>query len=499
MNNFLKEFLTEENIGAGSYTEFLDKTLGKLDLNQQIADSVLKQTLVQKKVADYKSDLIKAIAPIPSNAKVNKDGFYRDPTAEEQKKVLLENIVLIRQYFKAIYDNKVQTKKSIYNPKEKKYEEKDAIRELGTKELLFLMLGEFNCFTIQDLIEIGSRKEFEKLKLDNEQRIKTFFAFIGNDIDPVTVISDLKKQACPPDPCEKIEDEIVEEVQNKIGEICKVLNLKQSGLPPIPINEILKAVGLQDLFNQGVKEQFNQLKTEQLLFLGFPSISNYPRPQDISPFLPKENGVLTDYDLWNEKKVNNEKIFKDYFLRGGPPLKWKYDDVDINKNLVGSTLEDVCGEEETFTETFIHIFNDVFKIDFNKIQKTLEAKKTIYKDSYSKRVQLEYEKRQSGALTDSQLQALEDEKKKNNKGTFDDDEEGLVKDLAELYKKYKSSYDEQQASKDRLRNWILGVRKDAGYGWEGIDVFNFVNSDMGYGEGHAQKIYEQLNADDYDF
>lgn len=375
MNKFLTDFLNKESIGAGTYTEFLDKTLGKIDLNQQISDAILNQAIIQGKVG-YKPDIIK----------------NNNITTEEQKKILLENILLIRQYFKAIYDYKVSTQKSIYNPKEKKYETKDAFRELGTKEILFLMMGEYNCFTIQDLVEIGNRSEFKKLKLDNEQRIKTFFSFIGNDIDPIAVVTDLKKQACPPDPCEQIENEVVEEVQNRIGEICKVLNLKKSGLPPIPINEILKAIGLQDLFNQGIKEQFKQLKTEQLLFLGFPSIENYPTTSDIIPFLPQESGDLEDYALRKNSDIE-DNLFKKYFLRGGPPLFWKYDNIDLNKNLVGSTLEDICGEEETFTETYVHIFNDIFKIDLKKIQESLVKDKEKYKASYEERVNIEFTKR----------------------------------------------------------------------------------------------------------
>lgn len=394
MNNFLNKFLTEQNIGAGSYTEFLDKSLGKINLNEQIVDEILKQALIQKKVADYKLDLIKSISPIPPNSKLNKEGFWREPTAEEQKKALLENIIIIRQYFKQIFEFKTPFKKKIYNPETKKYEEKDSFRELGTKELLFLALGEFNCFTIQDLITIGSKEEFKKLKLDNEQRIKTFFSFIGSNIDPIEVITGLKKSACPPEPCEKIEDKAIENVQNRIGELCKVLNLKKSGIPPIPVIQILKALKIDGLFNNGVKEQFKQLKKEQLTYLGFPSLKNFPTSETIrDPFLPNETGDINDYEISQISVLkNNQNLFEQYFLRGGPSLKWKYDDVNID--LAGSSLDDFCGEDETFEETFIHIFNDVFKLDFNKIQKNLEVKKEEYKESFKASVNYEFDVRE---------------------------------------------------------------------------------------------------------
>lgn len=394
INKFLEEYLTGENIGAGSYTEFLDKSLGKLNLNDQIIDEVLKQALVQKKIADYRADLIKTISPIPPNTKVNRDGFWRDPTPEEQKAVLSENILLIREYFDEIFVYKTPFKKKIYNPEKKKYEEKDSFRELGTKELLFLMLGQFNCFTIQDLIEIGSKEKFKKLKLDKEQAINTFFTFIGNDIDPIEVITNLKKNACPPDPCQEIENQVLEEVQNRIGELCQVLNVKKSGLPPIPVTQILKALKLDRLFNDGVKEQFKQLKREQLTYLGFPSLKNFPTPETIrDPFLPNETGNINDYEISQISVLkNNEKLLRQYFLRGGPSLKWKYDDVNID--LAGSSLDDFCGEDETLEETFIHIFNDVFKLDFNKIQSNLETKKEEYKESFKASVNYEFDVRE---------------------------------------------------------------------------------------------------------
>ena len=166
-----------------------------------------------------------------------------------------------------------------------------------------------------------------------------------------------------------------------------------SGLPPIPINKILSSVGLGDLFNDGIKEQFKQLKTEQLLYLGYPSVKNYPTLSDLNPFPPPENNNLDDYEVWTKKEVTDEKVFKGFLLRGGPPLQWKYDQYNLNKDLQGSTLEDVCGEEETFEETFIHIFNDVFELDYAKIQETTQQKQKDYKKQYEERVKSEYDRR----------------------------------------------------------------------------------------------------------
>jgi len=396
MNDFLNEFLTDKGIGAGSYTEFLDKSLGKLNLNKEISDTIIAQAIIQKKVGDYNTDLIKEIGPAPIGSKVDRNGYWKAPTTVQQNKVLEENILLIRKYFKEIYDYKSEPfTKKVYSPSEKKYVDKESVRELGTKELIFLTFGEFNCFTINDLIVIGDKSEFKKLRLNEEKRIVDFFKFIGSDIDPIQTITDLKKEACPPEPCEEVEQKTIEEVQNRMSELCKVLDLRKSGLPPLPINEILKAVGLSDLFNQGIKEQFKQLKTEQLLYLGFPSFIEYPTIENISPFLPQEKGSYNDYGMWVEQKVKDPKLFRFFFLRGGPPLIWRYDNVNINNNLAGSTLEDVCGEDETLLETFIYIFNDIFKIDINTVNKSLEKSKETYTESFSKRVQVEFDKRKN--------------------------------------------------------------------------------------------------------
>ena len=135
------------------------------------------------------------------------------------------------------------------------------------------------------------------------------------------------------------------------------------------------------------------MKNDYLISLGYPSLENFKFTQDITPFLPKETGKLSDYTLWNNKIIDNENIFKNYFLRGGPSLVWKYDNFDLNKNLSGNTLEDVCGEEETFEETFTYIFNDIFKQKIGEINKFSENQKEVYKQNFTEEVKLIYESR----------------------------------------------------------------------------------------------------------
>lgn len=394
LNEILQKFLTDEEMGAGSYSEFMNNSLAKIRLNEIIKDEILNQAIRQGLVGDYLVDLKEIIGiPKTSTTKLDRSGLWRKPSSEEEAKVIIETISLIRKYFDEIYNFISEPfDKKVYSPKDKKYVTKQSTRELGSKELIFLMMGEYNCFTIQDLIKIGSKPEFSKLKLSNEQRITTFFEFLNSDFDPMAVVADLKSKACPPDPCEKVEEEAVQEVQNKMAELCKILNTNKSGLPPIPINKILETLGLQDLFNEGVKEQFKQLKTENLLFLGFPSMTAYPTIESLSTFLPKENGLLNEYDLWNNNKDTfSQDLFKKYYLRGGPPLVWKYDKIDLNQNLKDSTLEDICDDDEPFIVTFTYIFNDIFGLKLNNFETSLQKKKEEYKKSFEAEVKNEYE------------------------------------------------------------------------------------------------------------
>ena len=409
MLEFLNENFNEERVGgSGNFTELVGNALADLDLNEEITDEILTQAILQNKVAGFIEAQLLIIGDAPKGAVLDRYGFYRQPTEQEKQKAIQVLIAKIRKYFDSIsaYESEPY-KKQIFIPSTQKYEIREIDpatnepfrRKLGTKELIYMMFGEYTCLTMADLIRVGKepsfadgKETFDVLRLNSEKRIVEFFRFLGIDFDPIATVEKLKKKACPPLPCEEIEEKTIEDLNKRLAELCKVLNFN-SGLPPIPINKILSSVGLGDLFNDGIKEQFKQLKTEQLLYLGYPSVKNYPTLSDLNPFPPPENNNLDDYELWTEQEVSDEKVFKEFLLRGGPPLQWKYDQYNLNEDLQGSTLEDVCGEEETFEETFIHIFNDVFELDYAKIQETTQQKQKDYKKQYEERVKFEYDRR----------------------------------------------------------------------------------------------------------
>ena len=397
--------------GSGNFTELIGNALDDLNLNEEITDDILTQAILQNKVGGYVKAQRLALGDPPTGAVLDRNGFYRQPTDQEKELALKSVISAIRKYFDSIMAYESDSyKKQVFVPKTGKYTIVEATRKLGTKELIYMMFGEYTCLTMADLIRVGTEQSFvvgqdgkrlnihfEELSLNSEKRIVEFFKFLGIDFDPIATINKLKKKDCPPLPCEGADEELINDVNARLAELCKMLNFK-SGLPPIPINKILSSIGLGDLFNDGIKEQFKQLKTEQLLYLGYPSVINYPTLSDLNPFPPPENNNLDDYELWTEQEVSDEKVFKEFLLRGGPPLQWKYDQYNLNEDLQGSTLEDVCGEEETFEETFIHIFNDVFELDYAKIQETTQQKQKDYKKQYEERVEFEYDRR---ALTET--------------------------------------------------------------------------------------------------
>ena len=394
MLEFLNENFNEERVGgSGNFTEFIGDALGPFNLNDEITNEILFEAIIQNKVAGYIEAQKGLIGEPPSNAVLDRFGFHRKPTNKEKEAAALIVSIKIRKYFNALekYES-APYKKQVFDPKQAKYVLKESTRKLGAKELIYMTFGEYTCLTMADLIEVGKREEFLALRLNSEKRIVEFFKFLGVDFDPIGAIDRLREKSCPPLPCDKLDKDTIEEVNKRLAELCKILNFK-SGLPPIPINKILSSIGLGDLFNDGIKAQFDQLKTEQLFYLGFPSVGNYPSSTDLNPFPPPENNNLNDYELWTQQEVSNKKLFEEFLLRGGPPLQWKYDQYNLNKDLQGSTLEDVCGEEETFEETFIHIFNDVFELDYAKIQETTQQKQKDYKKQYEERVKFEYDRR----------------------------------------------------------------------------------------------------------
>jgi len=398
LNDFAKDQLSDGS--TGSFKELVSNSLEKINLNDYIEIEVINQAILQNKVGGLVESKIIVLGKPANNAVYDRYGLWRPLNKDEEETALAGVRNLIREYFNEIFDFKSEPfTKQLFDPNTSKFVFADIdpttgekiTRELGTKEMIYMLFGEYNCFTMADLLSIGKREKFKLLRLNTEKRIVDFYRFIGVDFDAFSAIDQLK--VCPPEPCEKLDKNAVDATQKRLSELCKILNYK-SGLPPIPINEILKQLKLDQLFNQGVEQQFKILKNEYLLYLGFPSLKSFPNTDSITPFLPEETNSLNDYRLYSEEI--GQKVFKNFLLRNPSEDKlfWEYDNIDLNKNLQGSTLEDVCGEDETFEQTFVFIFNEIFKLDANNpTAAELNQLKDEYKKHYEKRVKEEYEVR----------------------------------------------------------------------------------------------------------
>ena len=93
-------------------------------------------------------------------------------------------------------------------------------------------------------------------------------------------------------------------------------------------------------------------------------------------------------------------------MNGGPPLKWKYDDVDLSDQLEGQTLADICGDDEIFEITYAHALFDIFGIDeefLSKIEKQLDFKKEVYAKSYEASIKKMIMLRQDGGASDAEI------------------------------------------------------------------------------------------------
>ena len=407
LNDFAKSELIEADTGA--FRQLVANSLQKINLNEYIEASVINEAIKQNKVGGLVEAKILVLGKPQEGAILDRFGLWRPLDQSEEEEALGGVRNLIGNYFDAIFAFESETyKKQVFDPLNERFVFVDDVRELGTKEMVYMLLGEYNCLTIADLVSIGKRDEFKLLRLNTEERIVEFYRFIGVDFDAFSAISDLKSKSCPPEPCEELDAKVVDATQKRLAQLCKILNFK-SGLPPLPINEILKALKLDQLFNQGIQQQFKQLKTEYLLYLGFPSLASFPTRNDVNPFLPKETVSFSDYELaeslvgsdtFDDATIKrNIDVFQNFMLRNqfDPILFWEYDGINLNKKLEGSKLDDFCGEDEAFEETFAFIYNNIFNLKTEDLSDSILAnKKEQYKVGFEKRIKKEYERRAPG-------------------------------------------------------------------------------------------------------
>ena len=419
----------------------------KINLKNWISDGAIIAAIEQEKVAysqikiedklvgaqyttetkhlGYNKVLKEILGPKPKDVIVYKyqQGVWKDPSAEEVELAQAAIVQLIKGpggYFDKIYEYSKSYKKKVYisGATDKKpavdkdgktipgkfttskpaYAIHDFQRELGTKELLYLMMGETNCEILGDILAVSKDAAYaDVLNLSDEDKILEFFQFLFNYVDVLEVITTLKDVDCPIDPCSLEDEGVKSEVTATLNNLCSLLN-PAVGIPAIPMDFLASQMGISAMINAGIKKQFSFLKQKYYDFLGNPPyckcgskylsgplFAPFVAPNQKSfelynslyvrlrPLLLKEGIKDTDFDKFYGNFAQHV-LFRgtlpgkaDGCLKKGPVIPfWPYDSVDFK---FGGTLDEEC-TDEPFIDTFNLIFKkgfDITRDDMNSI------------------------------------------------------------------------------------------------------------------------------------
>jgi hypothetical protein len=273
------------------------------------------------------------------------------------------------------------------------YSVKTVTRDLGTKELLYLLMGETNCEILADILEVSKGDAFiDVLNLTDEDRILEFFKFLLDHVDIFEVITTLKDKDCPIDPCSLAEEDVKKEVTAVLNNLCSIIN-PAVGIPAIPMDFLMSKLGISALINAGIKQQFAFLKQKYYDFLGNPPyckcgggimsgpVMNYPPPAPNQRHFGMYNSLQTRLRPALIKQGVGAESFdtiygnfaKNVLFRGTSPGTidtcinkgqtpvvpfWPYDHVDFK---FGGTLDEEC-TDEPFSDTYNLIFKKGFDL-----------------------------------------------------------------------------------------------------------------------------------------
>lgn len=170
---------------------------------------------------------------------LNEDNeFYRD------NKVLLAKIPISPYLTDAAFD---AAKKDKLIPQSVENEEIRKILSniqndpsIGQEEFIFLFLGQGNCNILDKLLKVPNITNV--LGLSNENKILTFFKFLGSFVNFIDLIKKSQQNVCPPDICEVKEDDLEATIASVV-DLCKLLN-PSLGLPPLPLGSLMEASGV---------------------------------------------------------------------------------------------------------------------------------------------------------------------------------------------------------------------------------------------------------------
>lgn len=126
--------------------------------------------------------------------------------------------------------------------------------KISQDEFILLLLGKTNC-NVYDTI-VGDIPETVSLfELDTENKLLSFFAFVGSTINTLLFIQDSRAKVCDPDPCELKDGELIDKVSN----LCRLLNPDTNVAGLIPTNEILEKTGALDFIAKALKTSYDSI------------------------------------------------------------------------------------------------------------------------------------------------------------------------------------------------------------------------------------------------
>jgi hypothetical protein len=129
------------------------------------------------------------------------------------------------------------------------------------EEFIFLFLGQGNCNIVNKILAQSATLALQGrgVKLNTEQEILTFFQAIGSFINFIEILNESKADICIPDPCD-LKPEQLEGVLSNVKDLCALLN-PELGLPPLPLDALMEATGVNDFIVNNTYESYKTIPT----------------------------------------------------------------------------------------------------------------------------------------------------------------------------------------------------------------------------------------------
>ena len=186
--------------------------------------------------------------------------------------------------------------------------------KISQDEFILLLLGKTNC-NVYDTIVEDIPETVSLFELDTENKLLSFFAFVGSTINTLLFIQDSKAKVCDPDPCDLKEDELIDNVSN----LCRLLSPDTNVANLIPTGEILEKTGALDFIANALKTSYDSIATSARTYNpiynpGIESTLNQSYVEKISGYLLNFNEIMMS--TYNGAAASLNQTELDEELRG---------------------------------------------------------------------------------------------------------------------------------------------------------------------------------------